>query len=69
MKAWLIYWFVGCAIVGIPMGSLMKDCPDADVKAIDIFVTVATWPVFILAGNTSGPIKRTSQCPATVSRS
>jgi hypothetical protein len=64
MKAWLIYWFVGCAIVGVPMGSLMRECPDAEVKSADVLTAVATWPAIIIAAISSGKIERSSKCPA-----
>lgn len=59
MKAWLIYWLIGCVIVGLPLGSLLRECPDADVKTADIMVVIATWPAIIIAASFGGEIKRT----------
>jgi hypothetical protein len=49
MNSALIYWITGCIIVGVPMGSLLNDCPDARIDAVQVAASIATWPAIVLA--------------------
>ncbi len=65
MKALLTYWVIGCAVIGLPMGSMIKDCPNSDIKSSDVLGMIAAWPVVFFASFTAGEVKKTGKCPAT----
>lgn len=58
MKAFLIYWTIGCAVVGFPMGLIITECPAAKIETVDIVGLVVTWPTLIFAA-----VVRTGQPP------
>lgn len=60
MKAWLTYWLLGCAVVGFPVGSLMKDCPNAKIDILNIVGSVAIWPTIIFSAISRGKVEPTS---------
>lgn len=47
MKLLLGYWLIGCILNGLAIGARANDCPHDEVKAADVIVFVATWPVTI----------------------
>ena len=66
MKPLLLYWFVGCVVVGLPLGSLLKECPNAKVNSAEMVATAAMWPAVLLAAFTMGPQPKTG-CEAAMS--
>lgn len=49
MKIALWYWIIGCVVIGLPMGSLVKACPNDDVSSSEIALEVLIWPTIIAA--------------------
>ncbi len=49
MKALLIYWLFGCAIVGLSWGARMQDCPREELSSSDAVMNAAVWPAFLFA--------------------
>ena len=47
MKSLILYWFVGCAVIGFPLGTFITECPNSKIKVGAIIEMVATWPVVI----------------------
>lgn len=64
MKAWLVYWCIGCAVVGLPLGNIMRECPNTDIRPIFLVGSIATWPAIIFASFTRGRVEQQSKCPA-----
>jgi hypothetical protein len=49
MKAILIYWIIGCFVIGPAIAGRMNDCPNDKVEATTIVSMVAVWPVALIA--------------------
>ncbi len=45
MKFLLIYWVIGCFVVGLPMGAIVTECPKAKINTVDVVGWVAVWPL------------------------
>jgi hypothetical protein len=45
MKNLLIYWVIGCFVIGMPLGSLITECPKAKLPVAEVVGYVAVWPV------------------------
>lgn len=50
MKAFLIYWVIGCVIASAPVNISFKKCPNDHIVPAQVLLVVATWPTWILAG-------------------
>lgn len=40
----LVYWLIGCLIIGVAAGGVMRDCPDHSIAFVDVASAVAVWP-------------------------
>lgn len=47
MKALVGYWFVGCVLLGLGIGTRQTKCPNEKPDKIAVILAVATWPVAI----------------------
>ena len=57
MKVILIYWVIGCLIIGAAFGHSLKDCPlDKRPNVNDVLVSVAIWPAMLTALWVNGPV-------------
>lgn len=46
----LIYWLMGCFLIGTSVGSIRKECPSFDSpSAGEYIVQVAAWPAMLIA--------------------
>jgi hypothetical protein len=51
MRIALIYWIIGCILVGIAWDVYTDQCPnDPEIRSIDALAVVALWPAAIVAG-------------------
>ena len=49
MKYAVIYFAIGCVVVGSHLNTLIKRCPSVELPAIErIAVIAAIWPVFFI---------------------
>lgn len=64
MKHMLVYWCIGCAVVGFPLGGLINECPNAKFEWREMAAGVAIWPTIIAAALVVKPGRKTS-CEAT----
>lgn len=51
MTNWLIYWVIGCLIVGAGWGMSLKKCPNDKLELLSYqtLVLVAVWPAVFTA--------------------
>ena len=49
MSKLIVYWVIGCIVVGPAMGARMNDCPNADISWQDMAAAVAIWPAVVAA--------------------
>jgi hypothetical protein len=47
MKEILWYWVIGCIIVGLPMGVILRECPRDEIQTSEIAMLVLVWPSII----------------------
>jgi hypothetical protein len=45
----IVYWVIGCIVVGPAMGARMNECPNAEVRWQDMTAAVAIWPAVLAA--------------------
>lgn len=60
MKKLLVYWVIGCVLIGFPIGRLMTKCPNDKIPPDAVIVSVAVWPAMLVAAIVSN--KQESQC-------
>ncbi len=50
MKVWLVYWLIGCFMMGNVIISNYEDCPYKLYSGERILIGVAIWPAYLYAG-------------------
>jgi hypothetical protein len=48
MKALLIYWIIGCVLMGLVFGKMLQKCPSDPVDYAELVATVAVWPLLVV---------------------
>ncbi len=62
MKAWLVYWILGCALVGFAQGGYWSRCPNDEISTFEVLAMVSIWPTAIFGALAlTGPLPKT-QC-------
>lgn len=65
MKAWLVYWILGCALVGMAQGSHWSRCPYDEVSTFEAIAMVSIWPTAIFGVFTLNTSLPKTQCKRT----
>lgn len=65
MKLVLIYWIIGCCVVGPGMGLAITRCPNDPIDSAEALRNAAMWPAIIVGALN---LPRGFKFPATVCR-
>jgi hypothetical protein len=44
MRGFLVYWLIGCLLVGLGAGLRENRCPNDRIEPVGYVVEIATWP-------------------------
>lgn len=58
MEKLIIYWVIGCVVVGIPAGRIIAECPQAKFEAATALAQTAIWPLVLVAAIAMGKTDR-----------
>jgi len=61
MKLFIGYWVMGCFIIGLAVGSTVRDCPKDNIRIYEAVAAVSIWPSFVFASITAGKVEK-SEC-------
>jgi len=50
MKALLIYWIIGCIVIGVGAGVTQRQCPNDIFDVSKMVQVIAVWPGFLIGG-------------------
>ena len=49
MKPLIVYWVLGCLVIGPALAGRLNDCPKDDVEFSQVVRAVAVWPALLIA--------------------
>jgi hypothetical protein len=58
MRAVLVYWIIGCVLIGLAYGQMITECPKDKMPTSDMVGAISIWPAFFAAA-----IARTGKPP------
>jgi len=61
-KTFLVYWLLGCALVGMCLGSAHNKCPNDPIDSAETALAVSVWPAWIFAALMISPPSKPYAC-------
>jgi hypothetical protein len=69
MTRLLVYWCMGCVVIGAPLGARIDQCPTEKIEWPQMAAAVAIWPAVLAAAFMLKPDIPKTACAAATSSS